>query len=167
MKQAHFNLDDVPPISHMQYLPEGTEMVLITGGEPMLKPRHVLDVAYQVQDHDPGIKIIVYTAGPLLSQHGYQYNLIVNWENVAKVVDGFTYTLHEPDDALAFCDMVNTGVFDPDRHSLRLNVFENVTPGDFPEKVSSDLLRWDIRWGYVWMKDCPLPKNEVFMRYQP
>jgi hypothetical protein len=42
---------------------------------------------------------------------------------------------------------------------MRLNVFEGVT---IPE--DTDLSLWKVKEQMVWIKDCPLPQDEVFMR---
>lgn len=167
MKQGQFKLEDVPSITSAQELPEGTELVLLTGGEPMKMPYRVEHVVREIEEHSPGTQVMVYTAGPQLwgSTLKVDHQDVRAFQDVASLVDGFTYTLHEPEDVPAFEELLRRGVFDPSLHSLRLNVFETVSVDDFAHLVPSELLLWDIRWNYVWIENCPLPKNEIFMRW--
>ena len=43
--------------------------------------------------------------------------------------------------------------------SLRLNVFEGI------DISALNLERWKVKDNMVWLENCPLPKDEVFMRY--
>ena len=45
------------------------------------------------------------------------------------------------------------------KRSLRLNIFKNVK---LPNNL--DLRYWNTKLNMEWIKDCPLPKNETFMR---
>lgn len=165
MKQPEFSLDSVPAISSAKELPSDTEMVLITGGEPMMMPFKVMTIARDIDHYCTNARIIVYTAGPYARDRSLTIEEHRLYRHVAAVVHGFTYTLHEPEDIPAFLALLEAGTFDPSWHSLRLNVFESVSIEDFPASVKADLLLWDIRWGYVWMEDCPLPEGEVFMKW--
>ena len=41
---------------------------------------------------------------------------------------------------------------------MRLNIFHNV------DIAKIDLVKWIVKKDITWIKNCPLPKDEVFMR---
>ena len=45
------------------------------------------------------------------------------------------------------------------KKSLRLKVFKGV------DVSGIDLSLWDVKDNIEWIKDCPLPEDEVLMRY--
>ena len=72
-------------------------------------------------------------------------------------VDGVTLTLHTQGDVAGFYrlnEKLLTARLEP--KSLRLNVFKGIKV-DVP-------IYWQVKWDIVWLKNCPLPSNEVFMR---
>lgn len=136
-----WDLDALPKVKNYR----GYDEIILTGGEPMLNPGLVIETASQIrlQTHAP---IILYTAKP------------ERLPEVMPYLDGVTVTLHEPDDVAPFLTLPNpllgAGFY---RHcTKRLNVFAGV---DVP-----DIYGWEIKRGIEWIKDCPLPDQEVFMR---
>lgn len=59
-------------------------IVCITGGEPLIKARAVINIARILKDITPDIKIYMYTAA---------YNFAYA-EDLIRVIDGITFTLH-------------------------------------------------------------------------
>lgn len=126
-------------------------MAMLTGGEPMLNPQLVIDVAYKFP-----LKtiVVVYTA---------KVDDITKTVEVLTHVDGMTVTLHEQSDIEPFL-LFNERIFGRkwvEQLSLRLNIFRGV---QLPSGV--DLRLWKVKDDIAWIKDCPLPEDEVFMRYQ-
>jgi hypothetical protein len=130
-------------------------MIMLTGGEP-------LGVSYmnlvrlfeeiQVQTTSP---IILYTAKaepaweliPMLSHH----------------LSGVTLTLHEQSDVIAFGRHQSRWEthFGPAfvNKRMRLNIFKGL------KYQGLDLGKWVVKDEIEWIKDCPLPEDEVFMKY--
>jgi hypothetical protein len=75
------------------------------------------------------------------------------------VVDGITLTLHSPKDVhyfKAFNILLNEKLAEP--KSLRLNVFYNIS------LKGLDLEKWKVKKNIRWIKNCPLPEHEIFMK---
>jgi organic radical activating enzyme len=127
------------------------DIVLITGGEPMLFPRNVSRIANHIKTKTPKTKVYLYTA--LANRH---LPLLV-----AEVLDGVTLTLHEQKDVLRFNEFNAMLLLFPKAHrgkSLRLNVFEGV------DISQMDTSLWTVKDGIEWIDDCPLPEDEEFMQ---
>lgn len=128
----------------------GYDEVLITGGEPLLRPKLVQDVIWQIRQQNPSTRIYVYTAK--LFPVGAAMNIL-------RIADGVTVTLHEQSDVGQF-GFFNAGL--PEylimRRSLRLNVFKGVD-------LNLNTDGWVVKRDLEWQKDCPLPADEIFMRH--
>ena len=146
-----WDLENLPVAQHY----DGYEMIMLTGGEPLLLDYMALVRLFeeiQVQTMSP---IILYTAKaeppwdlmPMLSQY----------------LSGVTLTLHEQSDVIAFgrhqsrweeyfCDKLQSKY-------MRLNIFEGL------RFEGLDLTKWDAKDNIERIKDSPLPKDEVFMKY--
>lgn len=128
---------------------EGYDEVLITGGEPLLKPGITRMVIRQIRQENPKAKIYIYTAKLDDKETAL---------DVLKMCDGFTLTLHEQADVQNFV-FFHAAIPDElfENRSLRLNVFKGL-----------DLFcgdgGWESRFNLEWKNDCPLPADEVFMR---
>jgi len=128
-------------------------LIMLTGGEPMLKPDVVWDAIAAVRKTS-NAKIVLYTAKT-------DDRKALSW--ILDAVDGLTVTLHEQVDAKPLYEF--TEYYWHTRHtftrnkSLRLNVFSEV------EHVPSLYGRWSIKSNLQWIDPCPLPEGEVFMRY--
>ena len=61
------------------------DVVMITGGEPMLYPNKVIDLTKSLKKENPNIKVYLYTAN-----HKNAWDL----EQVLQYVDGIQYSLH-------------------------------------------------------------------------
>lgn len=116
------------------------DMVILTGGEPMLRPGFVAIAANYIQAQTDA-PIILYTAKPEELPHVMRY------------LDGVTVTLHEQADVPPFLALPKL------RGSLRVNVFKDVDVPDVPG--------WTMKRDVEWIKDYPLPENEVFLRFFP
>ena len=121
-------------------------MILLTGGEPLLFPVHLLTTIHMLRSLT-NAKLIVYTAainqGMLLTQ-------------VIEAADGITLTLHSQADADLFATW--SRVYKPPRgKSLRLNVFKGI-------KYTAPK-GWIVQDNMVWANKCTLPKNEIYRRY--
>jgi len=123
--------------------------VMLTGGEPMLRPRMVRNVARDIRFQSPTAKIYLYTA---------KVDDVAETLSTLYVIDGLTLTLHEQKDVRPFLKLI--------RHlpawnlSLRLNIFKGVNINN------KHIYGWKVKSEMEWVKDCPLPEGEVFMRYQ-
>jgi hypothetical protein len=84
--------------------------------------------------------------------------------DILPYLDGLTLTLHDQSDVGHFMQL--DGILELLRtvdwvknKSLRLNVFKEVQMRTY--RVSD---MWEVKKDIVWIKNCPLPEDEVFMR---
>ena len=124
--------------------------IIITGGEPMLYPIGVAYICNLIKSFNDDVKIYIYTARTKVWNHYH--------EQLLKIVDGFTITIHDQKSADEF---VETEKFlrkysnNYKGKSMRLNVFDKCEL-PYPEG-------YIVKDSIVWKKDCPLPTDEVFM----
>lgn len=131
------------------------DVILLTGGEPMLRPLFVVDTITNIKK-ETDAKIFVYTAK---LDTPCEVLIILDYS------DGMCVTLHEQKDVEHFVELDRqlTQLWEhpncsfPSK-SLRLNVFEGVdiNLGDYP--------LWTSRVKKYRTEDSYLPKGEVFMR---
>lgn len=138
-----WDLDALPQVQDFSPYDE----VLLTGGEPMLVYNTLPALVQRVRAVNPHARIYMYTA----MLHPALIKVIL------PIIDGITLTLHEPADAVRFHAYLKTKCF-PHNKNLRLNVFEGVDISHL------NLKGWIVKDHMVWIKDCPLPEGEVFMR---
>ena len=126
------------------------QQVILTGGEPMLNPQLILEVVDQIKWQNEMTAVILYTAK------------VDDWKGILammNVLDGLTVTLHEQKDVVPFFHLDYMMRLLYPSQSLRLNVFKGV-------KLTMEAGGiWQIKDNIEWIKNCPLPKNEVFKRY--
>lgn len=129
---------------------EGYDMIMLTGGEPMLKPDLVIETAERIRQNSMA-KIILYTAK---SRRALDLIAVMHW------LDGLTLTLHEQYDVEAFIQLNKLIQRSPSLFckDLRLNVFSNVDIDGLNTRF------WQVKDGIEWIKDCPLPEGEVIQR---
>jgi len=129
----------------------GYSEILLTGGEPLLKPDVVKRVVSEIRAQSDA-PIYLYTA---------KTDDVKAFIDTLFLVDGMTVTLHrqkdltpfvELDKALESC-MIMSG------KSMRLKTFAAVSMAGI--EISSC---WQHKDGIKWIPNCPLPKDEVFMR---
>jgi organic radical activating enzyme len=132
---------------------KGYDEIIITGGEPMLDVVKLMRIVYQIREENPKAKIYVYTS------YTERFTRIAC---VLYNVDGITLTLHDQKDVIHF-EKLDAMLYDAmakddwEHKSLRLNVFKGI-------KYIKPWCNWQAKNNIVWIKDCPLPINEVFMR---
>ena len=140
-----WNLDTLEVESNFK----GYSEIILTGGEPMLDPSMVIRTIRRIRkEAGGGTKIYMYTA-----KLDEPHTLLI----VLEYLDGLTVTLHEPSDIGDFMAFSNL-LFEVDGRSLRLNSFDGV------DLSGIDLSNWKVKEGVKWIKDCPLPEDEVFRR---
>ena len=122
------------------------EEIILTGGEPLLKPLFVHKVIRKIrqQTNKP---IYLYTAMASITLTG-----------ILNKIQGLTFTLHDQRDVEPFWMIKDT--LEQEGKSLQLNVFEGINLSDM------ELSRWNVKKEIKWLKDCPLPENEVFKRFE-
>jgi hypothetical protein len=140
-----YDLDALPICTSFN----GYDEIILTGGEPMLKVDTVLKVIKKIRKENSLAKIYMYTA---------KADVLGEIYNILDAVDGMTLTLHEQTDVEDFLDF-QEHYFYFGKKSLRLNVFDGVY---LPKSIN--LNYWKVRKNIKWIKNCPLPKDEVFMR---
>lgn len=123
------------------------------GGEPMLEPTYVMEVIEKIRKVNT-CPIYVYTA---------KIDKVIEIVKILKKADGITVTLHEKNDYIDFLFLNSYLMHHREKYktkSLRLNVFKevnmNVDESVFP--------LWKIKNNIEWIKNCPLPKDEIFCR---
>ena len=149
-----YDLDSIPVIDRFDY-----DEVCITGGEPMLDFKYVLNVASMFKTialcQDRTIKVYIYTANMSNAQ----------FLALSKVVDGFVYTPHSDADVGTFIDLNNSMLRNTffrirvEQLSLRLNLFADVKE----QLHGEDFSLWKIK-DMEWLDDCPVPEGEDFRR---
>lgn len=141
-----WNLEALPACTSY----EGYDEIILTGGEPMLYPRRVQNIIHQIKSENPTAKIILYSAH---QEKLLQHSLMLEH------IDGITLTLHTRDDAMKFA-MMNEMLLSIEfgHMNLRLNVFKECD-------YEPHLIMWNVKNNIEWIKDCPLPQDEVFMRW--
>jgi len=130
---------------------KGYDEIILTGGEPMLFPNLVIDIINKIRIENPLAKIYMYTA----------FIFTVRSLEILNLLDGITVTLHTQSDVKKF-KWFNNHLFFSTKNfykSLRLNIFNGI-------KLSKyiNLNNWQVKKNIKWIKNCPLPKDEVFMR---
>ena len=129
------------------------DLIMLTGGEPMLNPQTILRAARRIRETTRA-PIILYTA---MVRKPETLLIVVNQ------LDGMTLTLHGQEDVEDF-KFLNGMILKGGRlignKSLRLNVFKGV------DLTGIDLSRWQVKPDIEWIKNCPLPGDEVLKRYR-
>ena len=130
------------------------ELVMLTGGEPMLYPGLIASAVSNIRAQTTA-PVVLYTAKVDDAEAAL---------NVLNSIDGMTVTLHARKDIAAFlafdAAMVDAGI---ENKKLRLNVFAGVSK--YFKPTADVLSRWKLKGNIVWIKDCPLPTEEVLARY--
>ena len=144
-----FNLLNVPVVDRLDY-----NEVMITGGEPLLFPTRVTQLANGMR-HLCGAttKFYVYTS----------VAKVPIFLHVLNDVDGIVLTPHTESDVMSFVRLNNELLAHPEltyNKSLRLCLFPDVKE-QIPAFV--DFSMWKVK-DIVWKKDCPLPEGEDFRR---
>ncbi len=142
-----WDLSKLPRIEKHEYAQY--DIVSITGGEPMLDPNKVIETAIDIGMNSNAL-IYLYTAkalpvGMLTVTLAY--------------IDGVCFTIHEQHDVSQF--LVLNDKLDYlrlDEKSMRLNIFKGIDIG------KNDISKWKVKRDIEWIKNCPLPQDEVFMR---
>lgn len=126
----------------------GYDEIMLTGGEPMLRPLIVMDTAINIRKKT-NAKIYMYTA-----KINNYYEILA----VLHYINGITVTLHEQQDIPDF-NWLNSILsrYELDK-SFRLNVFKNVDISNIDTSI------WKVKYEIEWIDKCPLPKNEVLKR---
>lgn len=130
--------------------------IILTGGEPMLKPEVIRQVVHKIRIQNNTARIYLYTAD--VRKHVDVISLLHLY------LSGITVTLHDAQDAMRFLEFycnLDRYIFKDIiyKKSLRLNVFKDVPIWAGYNKA------WKIKRDIEWIKNCPLPENEVFKRF--
>lgn len=149
-----FDLPNLPVCENY----EGYDLIMLTGGEPMLYPDRLKQVIAEIREQTEA-PIVLYTA---------KTDDAKALVEIMELVDGITVTLHQQSDVLplialderhsryisAYCNQK------PTPRSYRINVFKGVDfdPGDVAGK-------WNVKDEIEWIPDCPLPEGETLQRY--
>ncbi len=139
-----WNLDALPTVT--ESVLKSANIVMLTGGEPMLYPARVLDTIRWVRKVS-NAEIYVYTAKVSVPEAKY----------VLASSDGMTVSLHHPSDIEPFLFFAHNCNYL--QRSNRVNIFQGVPLA--LDKVPSG---WYCKSNIEWVKDCPLPQDEVFVR---
>jgi len=141
-----FDLDSLPYINTFY----GYNKIIITGGEPMLYIEKLKTLIVEIRKQNKKAEIIVYTAKTKRAS-----DLI----DILYLVDGLTITLHEKYDIEPFFYFAGWVLAKNLTHKLlRVNIFKNV--GDVIK-----LDDWSYKTNIEWIKNCPVPRNEILAKY--
>lgn len=143
------------PQHDLDALPRGTRFsgykeVILTGGEPMLNPRRVKEAIADVRAQTD-VPIYLYTA---------KVDPIEPALEVLALIDGMTLSFHEQKDVAEWRAFDAALAPEHRTKSLWLNIFHTV------DTDGVDFGQWGVKDGIVPIDPCPLPENEVFMRWR-
>ena len=153
-----WDLDSLPVCTDYS----GYNEIMITGGEPMLYPEKIRECTSKIWGSISLKWDNIFKKSPCV----YLYTawtkrpielidlLMVRW------IDGLTLTLHNQDDVNGFENLNERLMVYKFKYSLRLNVFKGV------DLSGIDLSLWKVKDNIEWIKDCLLPEDEVFMRFE-
>jgi hypothetical protein len=141
-----WDLDNLPVVEHFNY-----DEILITGGEP-IAPKNLKKTFETIQT----IKILHPKEGRKI----YVYTSEIVFYGILHYCDGITLSIHNEEDLEMFL-MFKNAIERIENKSNRLNIFKGI---NLPKGL--DLSKWAVKDNIEWIKDCPLPENEVFMRLQ-
>ncbi len=140
-----WDLSKLPKVkSYKEY-----DIISLTGGEPLLNSYLVIEIAAKIKKNSEAL-VYLYTAK---SEPTYVFTTILY------CVDGICLTLHEQTDVPQF--LILNDSLDQillNEKSMRLNIFKGIDIG------KNDLSKWKVKRDIEWIKNCPLPEDEVFMR---
>lgn len=122
----------------------GFDFIMLTGGEPMLYPNIIISTVNRIREQT-SVPIILYTA------------MTEGLDDVMPYLNGVTLTLHAPADITRFIEF-DRNAANLEGKMLRLNIFKEAGC------VRETAWDWHIKNDMVWIENCPLPENEVFMR---
>lgn len=129
----------------------GYNLIMLTGGEPMLRPYIVLSAIKEIRNQNTTADIILYTA---------KVDEIKKVLHLIRYLQGITLTLHEQSDIKPMQEfsraIAKTSLLH--QRSFRLNIFEGIKMPNVIHKF------WKIKNNIEWIKNCPLPENEIFKR---
>lgn len=142
-----YDLESLPIVESY----EGYEIIMLSGGEPMLYPEKLEALIKEIREQNSTAKIYLYTA--LVDNVAASLTIL-------ELVDGLTLTLHDERDInpfyeFSFCITLNS----VNTKTLRLNVFSGITTG-----YNNYHNKWIIKDNMEWIKNCPLPDGEVLMQ---
>lgn len=138
-----WNLEEIPVCKDFSKY----DLIMLTGGEPMLNIGMILSAIEEIRE-STNAPIYLYTA---------KLDDVDDALLVLGQVNGMTITLHEQSDVEHFKLFKKYASLD--EKSMRLNVFDCV---DISGVDTSEFI---VKDNITWIKDCPLPKDEEFMRY--
>jgi hypothetical protein len=129
--------------------------VLLTGGEPLLSPE-LPKICGKMRIEQPSAKLYMYTAG-IPGRPELLYQMLF-------YLDGLCYTIHTKEDIKDFTTLVYLMSIAPipehfKQLSLRLNIFKGI---EVPNNLTKG---WKVKKDMEWIKNCPLPDDEVLMKY--
>jgi len=133
----------------------GYDEIMITGGEPLLELDKLYSTILHIREQNLACKIYVYTALQPIN--------IMAIISVLGYIDGLRFTLHEQLDVMPFEELVRIialATTYAQTKSLSVNIFRGI------KYNREKLIGWTIKDNIVWIKDCPLPKGETFMRLE-
>jgi len=141
------------PLTDVQKLLD-FEMILITGGEPLLVYDRVISLLIEIRAREEDIPVILYASRNLIDYP--------TWHRLFKFIDGVTWTVHDEKDDLVherdkqdLIDFQMNARIYTDK-SFRLNLAPSLV--DIYPIIP---MVWDQIKIKTWLGDCPLPDNET------
>ena len=139
-------------VSDLVQLPDDTQEIMITGGEPMLNPQRTIGIIKDLKRLYPKAKIFMYTA--LYDKAIY---------DIIPLVDGIQYTIHEGAD---WAEVTGLALFQEAIKSLDAHKTKSFRMYVYP-KVDVELTILPHLWKRVevkaWLEEgeCDLPEGET------
>jgi organic radical activating enzyme len=136
------------------------DVIMITGGEPMLIPDYVFRFVLWLKNENYKGKIYLYTAL-------YNISLYAAYDSLLTLIDGIHFTVHyeatdkEIKELKELSENVITHTWDfskPRCQSYRLAIDSRLY--DKYDFSNINFSQWSVIRKMHWMKECPLPKGE-------
>lgn len=134
------------------------DKIILTGGEPLQKFEHLMEILKYCKTNFPDKTIYVYSA---------KYDF-TKYKEMLPYVNGLHFTLHYPCTDNEVHDLKNLSHFleyssYPITKSLRLAIDKRLY--DYYDFSNIDFSPWKAVRKMVWKENCPLPKNEELLFY--
>ncbi len=158
---SNFDLDSLPVVDDFSKYSE----IIITGGEPLDGiTLHKTESLIRYINDWYKIPIIIYTSNSLRLKYFLKnsldpYRLLIGNDFP---IYGITLTFHNQDDvwnSFSLLNFLKREIESFKSINFRLNIFKGII---LPKDI--DLNLWNVKDNIEWVKNCPLPKDEVFMR---
>jgi hypothetical protein len=148
-------LDSMKDITDLQILQE-YQVIMITGGEPILVPEKLMDLLHWLDEHmEHTTPIYLYSA---------RYDRKI-YEKIMSLINGLHFTLHAEANDEDIADLKALSLFlkGYGRHHQSLRLAIDTRVYSRYDLSNIDLSAWSVVRKMTWLKDAPLPAGEELL----